>query len=298
LFRALARFRPSFCFNYTIKASIYGSLAAPLLGIKAVALITGLGYVFLSHGVRSALARELYRLALSFSSEVWFLNEDDRQVFLARGLVRETKTSILPGEGIDTARFSPMGPREPDGRTVFLMLSRLLYDKGVGEYFQAARALRTARPETVFRLAGAPGVGNKAAVPTEELDVLVADGTIEYLGKVDDVRTGIAAADFVVLPSYREGLPRSLLEAASMGIPIITTDVAGCRELVVEGENGFLAEARSAGSLVEAMERALRLGPAQARAMGARGREMVLSRYGDERIVERYKKRMTGLGCR
>ncbi len=290
LFRALARIRPALCLNYTIKPAIYGSLIAPLLGIRAKALITGLGYAFLSSGIRSALARELYRFALRFSVEVWFLNQDDRQLFLDRGLVLSSQALVLQGEGVDTDRFAPWTQRPADGQTVFLMLSRLLDDKGVREYFGAAARLRTIYPKAVFRIAGALETGGKAAVSAEVVRALVDDGTIEYCGKVADVRMLIAGSDFVVLPSYREGVPRSLLEAASMGLPLVATDVAGCREIVVDGVNGFMAEARSVDSLVAAMTKALSLEPAMARSMGARGRELVLSRFGDDAVIEVYKK--------
>jgi len=290
LYRSLKEIGSAIAFNYTIKPVIYGSLAAALLRMRSVAVITGLGFIFLDGSWKNAVVRRLYRFAFRFAAEAWFLNEDDRQFFRQARLIGPDDGRILPGEGVDVTRFAPRPARPEDGRRVFLMLSRLVYDKGVGEYFEAAAALKARRPEMVFRIAGALDESARAGISRSEIDRLAASGVIEYLGRVSDVRPLIAEADFVVLSSYREGLSRALLEAASMGKPIVATDVPGCRQLVDEGVNGFLAAPRDAAALASAIERAGSVGRREAAAMGMRGRELVMERYSDERIIAIYKR--------
>jgi glycosyltransferase involved in cell wall biosynthesis len=292
LVRIIAREHPAVCINYTIKPAIYGSLAAWLLGIRSIAVITGLGYAFIDRGKKARAIRGLYRPALRAASEIWFLNEEDRRLFVELGLARAERTVVLPGEGVDTERFAPRPARLADGTTVFLMLSRLIFEKGIAEYFAAARALKRDRPDARFLVAGPWDDGSPHAPSRAELAAAAAEGGVEYLGRADDVRPLIAAADFVVLPSYREGLPRALLEAASMGKPLIATDVPGCRELVREGETGFFAEPRSGLSLEAALRKAIDLGRAKAEAMGRRGRKLVVAEYADERIAEIYRQRV------
>jgi glycosyltransferase involved in cell wall biosynthesis len=291
LYRILARLRPSLVIDYTIKPSLYGALLSPLLRYRAVSVITGLGYVFIEKGFKSAIIKRLYGFALRFARSIWFLNEDDRALFIKEGLIRAGAGEVMPGEGIDAEMFSPRasGRGLPEGRgPVFLMLSRLLLDKGIREYLMAARAVKQEFPGADFRLAGVLDEGASAALPRGELERAVAEGSIEYLGRLSDVRASIAESDFVVLPSYREGMPRCLLEGASMGKPIVATDVAGCKELVREGWNGFLAEARSAESLRQTLLKACSLGPGEARAMGERGRELVLEKYEMGKVLDFY----------
>jgi glycosyltransferase involved in cell wall biosynthesis len=290
--RIIADERPAVCLNYTIKPAIYGSLASWLLGVRSIAVITGLGYAFIDRGRKARAIRGLYRPALRAAGEIWFLNEEDRRLFVEQGLARAARTVVLPGEGVDTERFAPRPARHADGTTVFLMLSRLIYEKGIAEYFDAARALKRDRHDVRFLVAGPWDEGSPHAPSRAELAVAAAEGGVEYLGRADDVRPLIAAADFVVLPSYREGLPRALLEAASMGKPLIATNAPGCRELVREGETGFFAEPRSSLSLEAALRKALDLGRPKAEAMGRRGRQLVIAEYGDERIAEIYRSRV------
>lgn len=285
----LGRLKPDLCLCYTIKASIYGSFAGPRHGIRTIAMITGLGYSFLAPGLKSAAARFLYRVSLRRASEVWFLNDDDRALFRDKGLIRAGAGFILRGEGVDTEYFAPREPRPDDGRTVFLMISRLFRDKGVGEYLEAARLVRAERPEAVFRLAGAPGDGGPGTIVPAAIG---AD--VEYLGKLDDIRSAIAAADFVALPSYREGVPRSLLEAASMGKPLVATDVPGCRDVAIDDANAVVAEARSVESLRLAFLRALDLSRDEAAAMGRRGRDLIESEFADAAVIAVYKAKIQG----
>jgi len=227
--------RPDVYLGYTVKPNVYGSLAAHALGIPVINNIAGLGTVFIKEGWLTRLVRGLYRLALSRSAKVFFQNDDDRAMFVAGGLVRAAFTDRLPGSGIDLARFSPVPlPSQPPLR--FLLIARMLWDKGVGEYVEAARLLKGRAVNADFCLLGFLDVQNSAAISRQQMDEWVAEGVVRYLGMSDNVASEIAAADCVVLPSfYREGVPRSLLEAAAMGRPIITTNSVGCREVVDDG---------------------------------------------------------------
>lgn len=289
--RLLRRERPGLLLAYTAKPNIYGSLAAHVCGVPVVNNIAGLGSAVLRGGWVAAVLRLLYRVALAKSAMVFFQNPDDRDLFLAQGLVRHGRVGLLPGSGVDLVRFAPNVDNANGARPIrFLLLARLLWDKGVGEYVEAARLVRAAfalRGVAVdFCLAGQADVGNPTAVPRATLEAWQAEGVVRYLGFVEDVRPLIAEADVVVLPSYREGTPRALLEAAAMARPLIATDVPGCREAVVAGSTGLLCEARSAASLAAAMTRMLELSAEERADMGLAGRAMVEARF-DERLVHR-----------
>ena len=287
--RALRRLRPDVFLGFTAKPNIYGSLAAHALGIKVINNVSGLGTAFIRGGVLQAILTRLYAIAFRRSSTVFFQNRDDLGLFVERRIVSPAQARLLPGSGVDIERFRPT---EPDaGRSgagfIFLLVGRLLWDKGVGEYVEAARLVRRSFPEARFQLLGFLEVANRTAVPRSAVDGWAAEGLIEYLGESDDVRPAIAAADCVVLPSYREGLPRSLLEAAAMARPLIATDVPGCRQVVEQGINGLLCTARDAASLAEAMLAMLRMPDDERRRFGAAGRAMVETVY-DERIAVRF----------
>jgi glycosyltransferase involved in cell wall biosynthesis len=296
LYERLREEAPDVVLAYTIKPVVYGMLAASLARVpQRFALITGLGYAFIGGGARRAvlggIARGLYALALRRASAVFFQNPDDRDLFKRMRLVpRKATLHIVNGSGIDTRRFAP-APL-PEGRVVFLMIARLLGDKGVREYAQAARELKARHPNFVAQLVGWID-SNPDAIAQSELDGWIADGSIEFLGKLDDVRPALAACSVYVLPSYREGTPRTVLEAMAMGRPIITTDAPGCRETVVHGENGLLVEVRSAESLRRAMEQVL-LEPAAIRRMGQRSRALAESKY-DVRSVNESMLKLMGI---
>jgi glycosyltransferase involved in cell wall biosynthesis len=283
--RILRRERPDVYLGYTIKPNVYGSLAAHSLGIPVINNISGLGTAFIRQGWLNRIVRWLYRTALSRSRIVFFQNRDDRDLFTGLKLVDPARTRLLPGSGIDLADFRPEASEQDGARTpVFLMIARLLTDKGVNEYVEAARLVRADVPDARFRLLGFLGVQNRTAISAAQVASWQAEGVIDYLGDAEDVRPHIAAADCIVLPSYREGLPRTLLEGAAMGKPLIATDVPGCRDMVDEGENGFLCTVRDAGSLADAMRRMIALAPAERARMGHASRAKVEATY-DERIV-------------
>ena len=273
--------QPDVVLTYTIKPVIYGSLAARLAGVPRVcSMITGLGYSFGTTTWRqralNPIVRSLFRLALARNEIVFFQNPDDLRQFVESGLANDHQAVLVNGSGIDLAHFS-VAPL-PEGAPVFLLSARLIWEKGVGEYVEAARTLKAEYPAARFRLLG-PLDPNPAAVSRAQLDAWRAEGVIEYLGFADDVRPAIAAASVFVLPSsYREGTPRSVLEALAMGRAVITTDAPGCRETVKRGENGFLVPTKDSRALADAMETFLR-DPGLVRRMGARSRAIAEEKY-------------------
>ena len=293
-YRALLRqLRPAAYLGYTIKPNIYGSLAAASLGIPALPNVSGLGTAFIRGGALQGVVTALYRVGFARAPVVFFQNDEDRQLFVARRIVRADQARVLPGSGVDLERFAPASP-PPDPLT-FLLIARLLRDKGVVEFADAARSLRAELPNARFQLLGPIDEGNRTAISRAELDSWVRDGVIEHLGTTDDVRPSIAAASAVVLPSYREGLPRSLLEAGAMARPLIATDVPGCRDVVEEGVNGYLCRARDARSLAQAMRRFADLPPAERLAMGDAGRRKVQERFSEQFVVRAYLDVLAGL---
>ena len=289
LARRLRAHRPDLVLGYTIKPVIYGSIAARLAGIpRRAAMITGMGSALSNvHTPRqravAAIARALYRVGLAQCQVVFFQNTDDRDELARWGaLPRRARVVVVRGSGVDLAHYaaSPLPPGPP----VFLFLGRLLRDKGIAEYVAAARAVRARFPAARFRIAGWLDP-NPESLSRAELDALIADGTIEYLGAPDDIRPHLAAAHVLVLPSYREGTPRSVLEAMSMQRAVITTTAPGCRETVVDGESGLLVPVRDAARLADAMAQ-LAANPDHLARLAAAGHARAVALY-DARLVAR-----------
>lgn len=290
--RLLRRERPDIVLGYTIKPNVYGSLACRLLGIPIINNISGLGTGFMRSGWLNRIVRLLYRRGLAASRRVFFQNVDDRDLFVNLKLVRAEQTGLLPGSGIDLARFAaaPFVARG-SGELTFLLIARMLGDKGVREYVGAARIVqRRLAPAARFRLLGFLDVDNRTAISRAEMDGWVAEGVVEYHPPLADVRPAIADADVVVLPSYREGTSRVLLEAAAMARPLIATDVPGCREVVEDGITGLLCRVRDVGSLAEAMERMIALSHDERAAMGAAGRAKVESEFDERLVIDAYRR--------
>lgn len=285
IFRAL---RPFAYLGFTAKPNIYGSLAARIVGAKIINNVSGLGTVFIKRGPLTVLLGQLYRLSFRTSSRVFFQNRDDLDLFVGKGIVRPEQTGLLPGSGIDLAQFKTGGTTRAPGSFRFLLVGRLLWDKGIAEYVEAARIVRDTHPGVRFQILGPIGVNNRTAVPSHSLERWRAHQLVEYLGASDDVRTAMQQADCIVLPSYREGLPRALLEGAALGKPLIATDVPGCRDVVVDGETGYLCEVRSADSLAAAMRKMLGASVEARRTMGESGRRKVEQEFCESRVVAKY----------
>ena len=286
--RALVSGRIDLAFTYTPKANIYAGLAARGLPLVHVPNVSGLGRAFIQRGLLTRLVAGLYRLAFSRARTVVFQNEDDRSEFLAAGLVDPERTVRVPGSGVDLDRFAPV-PLPTGGAPVFLFVGRVLSDKGVREFVQAARQMLRIRPGLVFRILGRVGADNPTAIPADEVRSWEEEGLVELLGTCDDVRPHLARALCVVLPSYREGVPRVLLEAAAMARPCIATDVPGCRDAVVDGRTGLLCAPRDSAALAGAMQRFIDAGPAVWASMGAAGRRHVEDHFDERRVIETYR---------
>jgi len=293
--RLLKDLRPIAYLGFTIKPNIYGGIAARLAGVPLIANISGLGTVFLKRGLLQALVSRLYRFAFKRAAVTFFQNPDDLAMFVERGLVRRDQAQLLPGSGVDLERFQPGA--QPAGLDTFLFIGRLLGDKGVREFVQAARIVRADIPGVRFQLLGPVDEGNRSAITHGEIDRWAAEGTIEYLGATEDVRPYIAQATAVVLPSYREGLPRSLLEAAAMARPLIATDVPGCRELVEPDVNGFFCEARDANSLTKALKMLMKKSAEERSLMGEASRRMVERHYSQTVVISAYLDVLGKLGA-
>ncbi|WP_018608801.1 glycosyltransferase family 4 protein [Uliginosibacterium gangwonense] len=281
LWRAYRALRPDVVHHFTIKCVIYGSLAARWAGVaRVVNSITGLGFAILANTPKARLIRPvvlvLYRVALR-GSHVLFQNQDNLETLRKFGVLERAQPEVVPGDGIDTEHFSP-DPGHMPGNCV-LMMGRLLHSKGVEEYVAAARIVRQQVPAARFLLAGAPDPGNPECISEAQLAEWRAEAAVEFLGQRADVLALQQAADVVVLPSTQgEGMPRALLEGAACGKPMVATDVPGSRELVIEGENGFLVPPSDAGALAEAILRLLN-DSALAQRMGAKARERVVDVY-------------------
>jgi glycosyltransferase involved in cell wall biosynthesis len=283
--------QPDFIFHYVIKPNIYGSMAAARCGIQSVAVITGLGYSFDRPNWLNRMVRFLYRRALRKAREVWFLNREDADLFIQRKLTGSEKIKILPGEGINTGHFAPQSNKAV-ARTKafqFLMATRLLRSKGVGVYIEAARILKNKYRDVRFELIGFFEKNHRDSISESELRNWQKKGIIHYGGFARDVRPFLRQADCFVFPSfYHEGIPRCLLEAAAMEVPIITSVNTGCKEVVLEGVNGFLVIPNDAAVLAARMEEMMALNNGQRADMGRKGREMVTEKFGMERILKEY----------
>jgi len=285
--RILSRIRPAAYLSFTIKPNIYGAMAARLAGVPAIPNVSGLGTAFLGGSGFARFVSWLYRLAFRRCPTVFFQNRDDRDMFVARSIVTLDQARLVPGSGIDLGHFVPAMGDDPATPT-FLFIGRLLGDKGVHEYAEAARLVGRQLPGARCQLLGPIDGENRTAITRAELDRWIASGLVEYLGEAEDVRPYIAAATAVVLPSYREGLPRSLLEGAAMARPLVASDVPGCRDLVREGVNGTLCEPRNAASLAEAMLRLAELPSARRAQLGKASRTMVEERYSERFVIDAY----------
>jgi len=289
------RIQPDFIHHFTSKVAIYGSFAARLAGIKnVVSSITGLGYAFINKGILHFIVKAMYKVAFQGVSQVIFQNSNDKEMFLRYKLISPKKVYLVKGSGVNTEYFtSHVNDNRINGNITFALISRMLWDKGVGEFVEAAKSTKRSLPTVKFLLVGSPDYGNPNTVPEKYLEEQSSNGYIEWIGHVDDVKPFILKSDVVVLPSYREGLPKVLLEAASCGRAIVATDVPGCREIVEHGINGLLVPPKDVNSLAEAMFK-LAKDPGLRLQMGQNGRKKVLREFDDKIVIKKtmeiYKK--------
>ena len=291
--RLLKTEKPDLCLFYTIKPNVYGSLTSRLCGIPFINNVSGLGAVFIKGGFLKQFVSALYKLAFKNSNRVFFQNCDDLRLFVENRLVKEELTDVLPGSGINLKQFIPsvdLIRKPPEYLFRFLLIARLLKDKGVFEFVNAAQLLKESGFKAEFCLLGFLDVQNPAAISSEQIKKWTELELVKYLGESDDVREHIALADCVVLPSYREGTPRSLLEAASMAKPIITTNVVGCKEVVEHGVNGFLCEEKNAHDLALKMKEMILLSDYQKKLMGQKGRIKMEKEFDEQIVIQNYLK--------
>jgi len=286
------KYRPRAVLHINNKPNIYGTLAADILGIPSISNITGLGIVAEKSGIMKRLVYSLYRTAFaSRKARVFFQNNEDRSFFLRNRLIHPDKTTVIPGSGVDTERFKPVpGSPCPAGHASFLFNGRLLISKGIEDFIEAARRIKKLYPDCTFTIIGEHDPENQIFISKESLQLAVNDGTIQYKGSVQSVEETVTGSDCVVLPSrYREGVPRALLEAASMGKPLIAADSVGTREPVDHGENGYIVPPADPDALAEAMIRFITLSSGEKKLMGEHSRKIAVERFADSFVIDSYR---------
>jgi len=292
------KLNPDLIIHYTIKPNIYGGVAAKLAGVKVVSFVTGLGSMFIKRTMITRLIETMYKFSFSFSKRVWFLNEDDYGFFVEKRIVSVKKAEILPGEGIDTSKYVITDDvKHSDSKThfKFLYLGRILKDKGILELVEASRILRQKYPDVKCQLLGFIDSLNPSSISEAVVRDWEKEGVVVYLGQTSDVRPYILNADCIVLPSYREGISRTLLEAASMQKPIITTDVTGCRDIVTDNVTGFLCATMDSKDLALKMELMLGLDENSRKRMGIEGRLKIIAEFDENIIKDKYLKTVRSL---
>ena len=279
------RLNPDIVIHFTHKPNLFGGLAAKLTGTKSIAVLTGLGYTFIHKGFLNSLIRILYKLVAPAHIKFIFENEDDRELFVRTGITNEAKAISVKGCGVDLDYYGQAHAElTKNQKTAFTFIGRLLYDKGIVEFVEAGKQLVKDHSNIELHIVGEFDAGNPSMIPREKLLEWISQAFIKYHGFVEDIRPIIAKSDCVVLPSYREGMPRVMLEAMAMAKPIITTDVPGCRETVPEGKNGFLVDVQDSKSLANAMTSFINMGDTERHLMGDEGRKLVKEMFNSEKI--------------
>jgi len=280
------------CLTFTIRPAIWGNVVTQRMGIPTITNITGIGPLFARNNIAYRAARTLYKFVLQKTARIFFQNFDDMNIFLDKKFVKPGRAERIPGSGIDHEYYAPVPRRQEDGKFVFLFISRLVKDKGIVEYVEAARRLQKILPNTVFRVLGPVWNQNlKDNTVTEaELRQWIAEGVIDYVGDAKDVRPYIAESDCVVLPSYREGTSNVLLEASSMERPCITCNTTGCKEIVEDNVTGFLCKVKDVPDLADKMEKMFRLPAPDRVGMGIKAREKVIREFDKQIVIDAYIK--------
>ncbi len=289
--KALKEVKPDVCLTFTIRPAIYGNMVTSRLKIPTISTITGTGPLFESNSLSYTIARQLYKWVLKKTRFVFFPNYDDLNAFVKRKYITIEQAKRVPGSGINFEQFSPQpSTRANDGKFVFLYISRLLKDKGVMEYVEAASIIKKSFPNAEFHIVGPLWTGNKKSltVTEAELNEWIEKKWIVYHDKQKDVRPYIADADCVVMPSYREGMSNVLLEAASMARPLIATNVTGCRDIVENGINGLLCKVKDGKDLAEKMITMMNLPVTERQLMGKKGREKMKREFDKKIVIEKY----------
>jgi len=288
---------PSIILSYTIKPNIYGSIASKMVNIPIINNISGLGTVFLSKNKTSKIARLLYKFALTVPERVFFQNRHDMELFCKLKLVNKNKAFLIPGSGINIHKYKPMSENKFNNKDSikFLFIARLVKDKGLIEYVEAAKILKSKYNNVEFAVLGSFYKNNPTAITPDQMQMWVDKGIVNYLGTSDNVKKVIAQYDCVVLPSYREGLSRVLLEASAMAKPIVTTNTPGCRDVVKDGYNGFLCKVKDIKSLAECIDKIINLDYKSRVQLGLNGRNKVVNEFNEELVIEQYLKNIKSI---
>lgn len=288
LVRLIRNIKPDICLFYTIKPVIYGSIVSALLNIPTISTITGLGTAFLSNKFLKKIVKILYKFSLRKSLVVFFQNQDDLELFLTNNLVTKSRAKLIPGSGIDLKKFIPSGTSISSNFT-FLLVARMIKDKGIEEFIDAAKFIKKVHPDVIFNLVGPLGVENRSAIHPNYIENWTKQEVINYLGEVNNIQPYIEDSDCIVLPSYREGTSRVLLEAAAMSKPLIASNVPGCKEIVSDGINGYLCIPRDSNDLQKQMLKMLQLSKYERYEMGKQGRKKVEKFYDQNLVFEIYQ---------
>jgi glycosyltransferase involved in cell wall biosynthesis len=271
--------KPTAILNFTIKPVIYGTLASRLLGgVPVINTITGLGTAFISSGFANKVAKFLYKFTFKYSHLVFFQNPDDQQFFRQLKIISKNNTKLISGSGVDLVKFKPVENKKRDDIKI-LFIGRIIADKGIYELIESAQIIKKEYSNVTFILMGMLGVKNNTSISKNEIDKWINDGLIEFIPFQDDIRRFLGDSDVVVLPSYREGTPKTLIEAASMAKPLIATDVPGCREVVKNDVNGFLCEVKNPVSLADAIRRYIELDDSSKIKMGLKSRKLAEEKF-------------------
>ncbi len=295
LFRIYKKEKPHLALHFTIKPNIYGPIAAKLTNIKCLNTVTGLGYSFMKKNFFYGFVKILYKISFKITDRIFFQNNDDLKLFLENKIIDNTnKVVVVKGSGVNVGYFNLefcKQIRKNDNTFVFILIGRLLWDKGIGEFVEAGKIIKKKYPAIEFQLLGPIDKGNPSGIPEERIKEWHKLGLIEYLGETTDVRPFICKSDCIVLPSYyREGIPRSLLEAMAMGKPIITADSVGCREVIGNDKNGFLVPVKNSKELADSMIKMIQIGEEKRKEMGKYGREKVLREFDERKVIDIYLK--------
>jgi glycosyltransferase involved in cell wall biosynthesis len=286
LARRYKMIKPDIVLHFTNKPNIYGGAAVKMAGLQSVAVVTGLGYAFIHNGFVKRIISALYKWSGRYHRKFIFENEDDRMLFESMHIVEKTKAISVKGCGVDTTWYAPVSTIHKSDKTIFTFIGRLLYDKGIREFVEAARIIKAGRDDVDFWIVGELDSENPATVDKDDLIQWVENDIVYYHGFLKDVRPVIAESDCIVLPSYREGLPRIVVEGMSMAKPVITTLTAGCAETVEDGVNGLLVPIRSVEDLVKSMVKFLNLSSEEKQKMGTAGREKAIREFDDKLIAQ------------
>lgn len=294
-YKIYKKIQPDLICHNAIKPNIYGTIAAGLLNIPTINNISGLGTLFIKQSFSTKVAKFLYRFSQRKASKVFFQNHDDLNLFVRNRLINLAKTQVIPGSGVDTTKFVSSDYNTSDSFFQFLFIGRLIYDKGIREYIEASLSLKSKYPLVRFNILGPLYKNNATAITQEKLDEWLENKEINYLGQTDYVEEVMKIAHCVVLPSYREGLSKVLIEASSMGLPIVTTNVPGCKDVVVDQETGFLCEVKNSVDLAKKMEKMLLLSAKEREEMGCKARERAIEVFDEQIIIQHYKKAIFSL---